>query len=1351
MSATIQRISPRRRRAAQWLGLLFFLAPSVGVLAISSAAAPDEELRLKLKSAVFDPASGLPADIVEKEAPVMSLSAPRGRGELYIVQFRAMPGPEEQARLAGLGMKVLDSVPERALIVRLDEGTSAGSLRSIAGVRAVVPLAPKLRLSPELRGLGSLKPQSAGGEEVRITAFLFIDGDADALVDTAKQRFPEVSVTLIHREPPLSLQFSGPPARLEALAVALAHHPDVLFVDRSGPGRVVNDNSVWIGQSYDRNSGPGEATAADPKPYTFSGTVFNHGITGTGQIIGIADTRLQYDSCYFNDSDPNHPLIKQQVAPPGLLNLNLDANHRKILAYNKVGPLAIADAPPYGAFWHGTHTTGSAVGDGVANLSTPTNAGHNAADGMAPNAKVVYLDITSSIDPNCVDQIGYFQTDYVLRQEYDAGARISTNSYGTYSQDINYVDTAIYERPDLLVFFSAGNIGEGNCGGTIDGAALAKNTIAVGATESYDAFANPPKDPENLWGGTCPGPTTGGRIKPDISAPGVAVSSAQIAKTYYPDVNCAAGQHDPLCASSSDVCYMSINTCANDPNNNTHGCYVNNLAQTCSTLKMTGTSMASPTAAGLGALARQYFTSGFYPTGQASVADQRNPSAALLKAVLINGARNMTGKLMSGGTPPNLQDAPSNLQGWGRVMLDDALYFAGDSRKLFITDVATATGLTTGQSLFYQLNVTSNGAPLKITLAWTDPPNTPGTSPSLINNLDLVVTGPDRVTVYKGNKWTADDINVAGDKESAANPVGSDTVNNVEGILIKSPSLGKYRIEVRGTSVPGRTGYPPPQGFGLAATGQFTGAASGGPTPTLSSISPNFGLNNDPTPVVITGTLFQATPQVYLGSAAYPLGYSLTGVTFNSSTQLQATVPVNMANGTYMVTVVNPDGGLVSLNNAFTVGAPVQGPNPVMYIPVPSQDVNAADQVALIDLSLGTALTPINLSSQADPVDIAINRNSGMGLIAMWGYNQPGRVGIITLNPGTVATTIDVPGAAQGRTPRAVAMSTDGKTGYYLTALQGYPSSQELTRLNLGNPTDTTTRTIGNMGDVDSADLQISPDGARLYATNVGDDTVSVIRTSDFSEITRVAVGNGPVGIGVSPDSTRVFVTNYFASTISVIDATLATPVTINTFNVAYQGNGTQPTHVVVSPDGAKLYVTFDAFLTVSAVDAATGSITQSLGQGGQFRKAAYVPSLSKLFALDFSNHALKRLNPTNLSVDWTQTLASYAYGMDWVEPVPLTITSVAPTVACKTGGTTVTITGSAFQGQVWDGYSIVQQPTRVFIGGVEVNYVNLIDSTHVSVVAPAHAQGFVNVEVRNPNGQSATLTNGLRYMFCQQ
>ena len=99
---------------------------------------------------------------------------------------------------------------------------------------------------------------------------------------------------------------------------------------------------------------------------------------------------------------------------------------------------------------------------------------------------------------------------------------------------------------------------------------------------------------------------------------------------------------------------------------------------TCGAVKMSGTSMATPVAAGAMALLRQYFTDGYHPSGAANCHDGFEPSAALLRAVVINGARTMTGfeqryEYKNGGYhawyAQPIEPAPSPRQGWGRIDL----------------------------------------------------------------------------------------------------------------------------------------------------------------------------------------------------------------------------------------------------------------------------------------------------------------------------------------------------------------------------------------------------------------------------------------------------------------------------------------------------------------------------------------------------------------------------------------------------------------------------------------------------------------------------------------------------------
>jgi len=265
------------------------------------------------------------------------------------------------------------------------------------------------------------------------------------------------------------------------------------------------------------------------------------------------------------------------------------------------------------------------------------------------------------------------------------------------------------------------------------------------------------------------GPSVDGRRKPDLMAVGGQVSSA------FP--------------SPPDTCFIGIS-------------------------RETQTSWATPHAAAAAALVRQYFTEGWYPAGKKTGAALGfTPTGALLKAVLLNSTVDLR----------NVPGYPSDLEGWGLIQLDRALYFEGDVRRIVVWDVRHAVGLTPLVDIRrHELTVLSGAEQLKITLVWTERPphpltfSSPGfTAATLVNDLDLRVTAPDG-TQYVGNDFTND--------VSTPNGSNIDGLNNVEMVVVDAPLAGKWFLEVAGVVNP-----PPPdstdrgalasQGYALVATG----------------------------------------------------------------------------------------------------------------------------------------------------------------------------------------------------------------------------------------------------------------------------------------------------------------------------------------------------------------------------------------------------------------------------------------------------------------------------------------------------------------------------------------------------
>jgi hypothetical protein len=208
--------------------------------------------------------------------------------------------------------------------------------------------------------------------------------------------------------------------------------------------------------------------------------------------------------------------------------------------------------------------------------------------------------------------------------------------------------------------------------------------------------------------------------------------------------------------------------------------------------------MACPAIAGAGLLIRQYFADGFYPTGAAVTSDGFSATGALVRAVITNSAQDMTG----------VTGYPSNLEGWGRARIEDAVFLAGDARRLIVRDVRRAEGLSQGQSATVRFRVNSTGQPLRVTLTFTDAPATAGVSNPVVNNVDLVVAAPGGTPSYRGNVFTGGVSSTGG---------SADLRNTTEQVHLSAPATGEWTVTIAAPTV--ITG---PQGYALVITGDVS-------------------------------------------------------------------------------------------------------------------------------------------------------------------------------------------------------------------------------------------------------------------------------------------------------------------------------------------------------------------------------------------------------------------------------------------------------------------------------------------------------------------------------------------------
>lgn len=243
---------------------------------------------------------------------------------------------------------------------------------------------------------------------------------------------------------------------------------------------------------------------------------------------------------------------------------------------------------------HGTHVCGSAVGDF-------SNTVDGQVTGAAPQASLIFQSCWEPAvpAPGATGVTGKFKPladlTTLFEPPYKGGARAHSNSWESTSSIIangvrmqlgyidpaREIDTFVWDNPEMVICFAAGNRGKDTVGGPgkghIGAQAAAKNCITVGASEKSP-------DSNNIADFSSLGPIMGGRPNPDVIAPG----------------------SDIILAKSSLV---------NDPNNPSDSC------------SMSGTSQATPLVAGCAAVLCESLVNRSPP-----------PTAALVKELLINGA-----------------------------------------------------------------------------------------------------------------------------------------------------------------------------------------------------------------------------------------------------------------------------------------------------------------------------------------------------------------------------------------------------------------------------------------------------------------------------------------------------------------------------------------------------------------------------------------------------------------------------------------------------------------------------------------------------------------------------------------
>ncbi len=247
------------------------------------------------------------------------------------------------------------------------------------------------------------------------------------------------------------------------------------------------------------------------------------GFTGEGVSVGIFDTGIRYT---------HHDIADRMWTNPGEIpdNSTDDDGNGYIDDYYGYD-FVNSDGDPWDDnnwTWHGTHCAGTVAGDGSSGTET----------GVAPGARVAALKVINSTGSGVPADV-----EEALEYAADMGIDVFSMSIGWEdpSESLSNYFRAIFENLldlGIITSVSAGNGSGGgghytppqdisapaDCPSPWYGSAGHTSVIAVGATDDSDNIASFSSYGPTEWG-TAPYDDYPSLIKPDVTAPGVSITS----------------------------------------------------------------------------------------------------------------------------------------------------------------------------------------------------------------------------------------------------------------------------------------------------------------------------------------------------------------------------------------------------------------------------------------------------------------------------------------------------------------------------------------------------------------------------------------------------------------------------------------------------------------------------------------------------------------------------------------------------------------------------------------------------------------------------------------------------------
>jgi YVTN family beta-propeller protein len=270
------------------------------------------------------------------------------------------------------------------------------------------------------------------------------------------------------------------------------------------------------------------------------------------------------------------------------------------------------------------------------------------------------------------------------------------------------------------------------------------------------------------------------------------------------------------------------------------------------------------------------------------------------------------------------------------------------------------------------------------------------------------------------------------------------------------------------------------------------------------------------------------------------------------------------------------------------------------------------------------------------PHEVAVSADGKTAFVSNYGSGR---------TPGTSLSVIDLVARRERRVPVAPLMDPHG---LFVSEGKVYFTAEANRAIGRYDPSTDEIDWVMETGQGTTHMVMASADGARLFATNITGDSVTIMERSDDGPpdwtVTTVPTGPGPEGFDLSPDGRELWAAQSSDGAVSIID--IAKKQVVATFDIGTRRSN----RLKFTPDGGHVLVSDLDAGDVVIVDAAERRVIKRLRLGAQPEGILVTPDGSRAYVAVNGDDRLAIIDLASFDVTGSVATGGGPDGMAWIE-----------------------------------------------------------------------------------------------------